>query len=136
MTQENMMELNTLLDQVEVPEPSDLLKARILQQARAQRPPAPAHKAAPLKPAAPKPAAPKPANDNHWKRWTGLAAMAVILGVVGFITLTPVQTSEEEVWANAAQNMGYGDLYAWVEGGTVEEDAMDVKVGDETSYPL
>lgn len=120
-----MTDLNNLLNQVKSPEPSDLLKARILQQAKAQRP----------SETIPKNHAPKAANDNGWKRWAALAAMAIILGVVGVGTLTPVQTNEveasAELWAEAAQNMGYEDLYAWVEGDTVEGQA-----GENASYPL
>jgi len=116
-----MTDLNNLLDHVKAPEPSELLKARILQQAKAQRASETVSKNKTL----------SAANDNHWKRWAGLAAMAIILGVVGLTTFTPVQTSEEDVWAEAAQNMGYEDLYAWVEGDVVEGPA-----GDETSYPL
>lgn len=107
-----MTDLNSLLDQVKSPEPSDLLKARIMQKAKSPR----------LSPN------PQPANDNHWKRWTGVAAIAVVMGVVGLTTLTSAPLNEEEVWAEAAQDMGYGDLYAWVEGDaseslTVNEDS-------------
>lgn len=104
-----MTDLNSLLDQVKSPEPTESLKARIMQQAKTQRPIA----------------TPKTANDNHWKRWAAFAAMAVILGVVGLTTLTPVQTSEEDVWEEAAQNMGYEDLYAWVEDDASENSSVN-----------
>jgi len=117
-----MSNLNNLLDQVKSPEPSDLLKARILQQAKAQRSSKTAINSESF----------KAANDNHWKRWAGLAAMAVILGVVGVNTLSPVETSEAEVWAETAQTMGYEDLYAWVEGETVENNEIgsEIEVGN------
>lgn len=107
-----MSDLNSLLDQVKSPEPSDLLKARILQQAKSQT----------------VNQSPKPANDTHWKRWVGVAAIAVVMGVVGFTTLYSAPPSEEEVWAEAAQDMGYGDLYAWVEG-----DASETLTANEDS---
>jgi len=117
-----MSNLNNLLDQVKSPEPSDLLKARILQQAKAQRSSKTAIKSESF----------KAANDNHWKRWAGLAAMAVILGVVGVNTLSPVETSPAEVWAETAQTMGYEDLYAWVEGDSAEnnEGGTEIEVGN------
>jgi|GEM_PF-5944188 len=117
-----MSNLNNILDQVKSPEPSDLLKARILQQAKAQRPSKSAIERE----------TPKAANDNHWRRWAGLAAMAVILGVVGVNTLSPVQTNEAEAWAETAQTMGYEDLYAWVEGETLENNEVgaEIEVGN------
>lgn len=107
-----MTDLKSLLEQLESPEPSNTLKSRILQQAKAQR--------ASERP--PEKILPEAANDNHWKRWMGIAAMTVILGIVGFSTFSSVPDSEQDVWAETAQTLGYADLYAWVEGETVESE--------------
>ncbi len=117
-----MSNLNNLLDQVKSPEPSDLLKARILQQAKAQRADKTVSESGSV----------RAANDNHWKRWGGLAVLVIILGAVGINTLSPVQTNETEVWAETAQTMGYEYLYAWVEGDAVEsnEAGAEIEVGN------
>lgn len=106
-----MKSLDDMLNSVEAPEPSDTLKARILRDAKAQRPVEPA---------------PVAANDNRWKKWSAIAAAAIILGVVGVTTLTPpTETTETELWAETAEDMGYEDLYAWVNDadGPVEDQS-------------
>ncbi len=102
-----MTDLDKLLDTVKAPEPSDLLKARILREARASRPSA----------------QPVAANDRSWKswgsikKWGAMAAMALVFGVVGITGLTPSTSIDETQYlAEAASDLGYDELYAWVHG--------------------
>lgn len=105
-----MTDLDKLLDSVQSPEPSDLLKARILREARSLRPAEKASETA-------------PANDRAWtqnfsvKKWGAVAALALVFGVVGFSTMSPTSTVDQTDYvAEAADTMGYDELYAWVQG--------------------
>lgn len=98
-----MNTLDKTLNTLQAPAPSDLLKARILREAAAMRP---AQTALPA------------ANDNRWKKWSAVAAMALIMGFAGFSTLqnfnTDTDSVEAELLADAADELGYETLYAWV----------------------
>jgi hypothetical protein len=95
-----MKSLDDILKTVESPNPSDLLKARILKEAKAQRS---------------SETPPMAANDNHWKKWAAIAATVLVVGVLGVTSLSPnSESAEAELWAEKAEFMGYEDLYAWV----------------------
>ncbi len=116
-----MKSLDDMLNRVEAPEPSDTLKARILRDAKAQRP-------AEMQPVA--------ANDNRWKKWSAIAAAAIILGVVGVTTLTlPTETADAELWAETAEDMGYEDLYAWVNDADDSVEDQDQSLVEPYSVP-
>lgn len=103
-----MTDLDKILDCVQAPEPSALLKARILKAAKEQN----------LVNTDINNVTPIAANDNLWKRWGALAAIALFAAVIG-ITILPSQLSEPaeaELWAETADDIGYTDLYAWVQG--------------------
>ncbi len=109
-----MKSLDDILNIVEAPEPSDTLKARILRDAKAQRT---------------EESRPVAANDNRWKKWAAIAAAAIILGVFGVTTLTPTtDITEDTLWAETAEEIGYDDLYAWVNG-----DDTDSRGNEESS---
>lgn len=103
-----MTSLDEILKTIKAPEPSEPLKARILRDAVSQRD---------------ETVLPQPANDNHWKKWAAIAATLLVIAVAGMTTLRPAQeVSEAELWAETAEDLGYEDLYAWVnDEGPVEE---------------
>lgn len=90
-------ELNSKLDAYKAPEPSDLLKTRILKSAAAQTAPS----RAPLA-----------------KRFMPIAASLLAMCAIGFGTLQITQNSETETtaaWQEAATDLGFEDIYDWVE---------------------
>jgi len=88
-------DLNKMLDNYQAPAPSELLKGRIL-------------KAAIAKPAA------KP---SFTKRFMPIAASLLAVCAIGFGTLQYTQTYETEtaIWQEAAADLGFNDIYEWVE---------------------
>lgn len=103
-----MTDLDKILNSVKAPKPSELLKARILQAAKEQsRADSDISHAMPVA-----------ANDNIWKRWGALAAIALVAVVIGMTVLpsTISEPTEAELWAENAKDIGYTDLYAWVQG--------------------
>lgn len=51
--------------------------------------------------------------------WSAAAGVAATM-VAGFFILSS-QPSEAELWASHAEDTGFSDLYAWVDGGLDEE---------------
>lgn len=106
-----MKSLDDMLKTVEAPEPSNTLKARILREAKSQR----TTEKTTQKPL-------RAANDNRWKKWSAIAATLLVLCAVSFTMLSPNQdATETELWAETAEDLGYEDLYAWVN----EEDYVE-----------
>lgn len=117
-----MKSLDDMLKTVEAPEPSDMLKARILRDAKAQG----AVETSPIA-----------ANDNRWKKWAAIAATVLVLGVVGVTTLSPSpETSEAELWAETAEDLGYDDLYAWVNGEDYVEEQDQSNLRMDNNIPV
>ena len=85
------------------PAPSDLLKARILKAAQQER-----HAEKIDAPARP-----------FIRRFAPIAATIMAVCAIGFATLQindpAEQPTEAEAWQEAALNLGFDDLYAWVE---------------------
>jgi len=88
-------ELNKKLDSYKAPEPSELLKARILKAAKAEP-------------------ATKPA---FTRRFMPIAASLLAVCAIGLTTLQLTQTNETETaaWQEAAIDLGFEDIYDWVE---------------------
>ena len=89
------MDLNIKLDSYQAPEPSELLKARILKAAKTQ----PAQK------------------RSFTRRFMPIAASLLAVCAVGLTTLQFTQTTETETaaWQEAAIDLGFEDIYEWVE---------------------
>jgi hypothetical protein len=89
------MDLNKKLDSYQVPEPGDLLKARILKTASAKAVGTP----------------------SFTRRFMPLAASLLAVCAVGLTTLQLTQTDETEAiaWQDAATDLGFDDIYDWVE---------------------
>lgn len=89
------MDLNKKLDSCQAPEPSELLKARIL-------------KAAPAQPVE------KP---SFARRFMPLAASLLAICAIGLTTfpLTQTHKTETAAWQEAATDLGFDDIYDWVE---------------------
>ena len=88
------MNLNKKLDSYQAPEPSELLKARILQAASA-----------------------KPAEKLSFaRRFMPLATSLLTVCAIGLTTLQLTQTdAETAAWQDAAIDLGFDDIYDWVE---------------------
>jgi len=96
-------DLNRKLDSYQAPEPSALLKARILKAAKAQ----------PIE---------KP---SFTRRFMPIAASLLAVCAIGFTTLQFTQTDKTEsaAWQEAATDLGFSDIYDWVE--TEEASTID-----------
>lgn len=99
----NDTDLNKRLDSYHAPEPSALLKARIL-------------KAAQIKPVQ------KP---SFARRFIHIAASLLMVSAIGFTAFQLSQTDKTETaaWQEAAADLGFDDIYDWVE----TEDASPIK---------
>lgn len=88
-------DLNKRLGAYQAPEPSDLLKARILKRATAQ-----------------------PAKRPSWtRRLMPIAACLMAVFAIGFAGLQLSQPdTTEDIWLEAANDLGVSEIYAWVEG--------------------
>lgn len=97
-------DLDKRLESYQAPEPSDLLKARILKQAAKH---APAELAKPV-----------PSNSKSWpRRYMAIAASLLAVFVIGVAGLQLSQPdASEDVWLEAANDLGVSEIYAWVEG--------------------
>jgi len=94
-------ELNKKLESYQAPAPSDLLKARILQSAANQ-------------------ATSRPRSSVRTffsKRFMLIAASLLAVCAIGFGTLQVTQTTKTETaaWKEAAIDLGFDDIYDWVE---------------------
>ena len=87
--------LNKRLDSYQAPEPSELLKARILKAAKAH----PASK------------------PTFTQRFMPIAASLIAICAIGLTTLQLNQTdnTETSAWQDAATDLGFDDIYEWVE---------------------
>jgi hypothetical protein len=105
------IDLNKTLETYQSPEPSDLLKARILKAARAEN------------------AAATPTGTSFTKRYMSIAASLVAICAIGFTVLQSPETtitetaSETAAWQEAATDLGFDDIYDWVE--TEETSAQE-----------
>jgi len=91
------IDLNNRLNSYKAPEPSDLLKARILKAAKAE---------------------PSPARTSFTTRFMPIAASLLAVCAIGFGTLQFTQNSKTETvtaWQEAATDLGFEDIYDWVE---------------------
>ena len=90
-------DLNKRLDAYQAPNPSDLLKARILKAAEPQ--------------------ANTSASKPFSKRFMPIAASLVAICAIGFATLQlgTTQKTESAAWQEAAIDLGFDDIYDWVE---------------------
>jgi len=88
-------ELNKKLDSYQAPEPSELLKARILKAAKAET-------------------VTKP---SFARRFMPMAASLLAICAIGLTTLQLTQTDKTETaaWQEAATDLGFDDIYNWVE---------------------
>jgi len=88
-------DLNRRLDAYQAPEPSEMLKARILKQAAAT--------------------SAKPASWT--RRFMPIAASLVAIFALGFAGLQLSQpVAANDVWLEAANDLGLSEIYIWVEG--------------------
>ena len=89
-------DLNEKLDSYRAPEPSELLKARILKAALPQA---------------------APARLSFTKRFMPIAASLIAVCAIGFATLQITDTTKTETaaWQDAATDLGFDDIYNWVE---------------------
>lgn len=91
------IDLNNKLDSYKAPEPSDLLKARIMKAASSES---------------------VPARISLTKRFMPIAASLLAVCAIGFGTLQMTQNSETETataWQEAATDLGFEEVYNWVE---------------------
>ena len=91
------IDLNNRLNSYKAPEPSDLLKARILKAAKAE---------------------PIPVRASFTARFMPIAASLLAVCAIGFGTLQVSQNSETETvtaWQEAATDLGFEEIYDWVE---------------------
>lgn len=90
-------DLNNRLKAYQAPEPSDLLKTRILKAATAENS--------------------ATARTSFAKRFMPIAASLLAVCAIGFTTLQVTQTTETETaaWQEAATDLGFDDIYDWVE---------------------
>ena len=96
MTQLSDKKLGAVLDNYQAPAPSDLLKARILK-------------------AAGEVSAPR---RSFAKRYMPLAASLIAVCAIGFAALQVTGIGgqpEAEAWQEAALDLGFQDIYEWVE---------------------
>lgn len=115
--------LDAALHSVRAPMPSDLLRARILRDAKAtpqDTPTALLHYG-------------MAANDRvkspfkiNAAKWGAVAATLMICGALGFQVLSPsgvTTPTDDTVWQEAAADLGVTDLYSWVEGADTQSTA-------------
>lgn len=93
------IDLNKKLERYQAPEPSDLLKARILNAARLENASAP------------------PARASFTRRFMPIAASLLAICAIGFTVLQSSNTAitETAAWQEAAIDLGFDDIYDWVE---------------------
>lgn len=120
-----MVDLDKILNTIQAPEPSAGLKARILQAAKEQSP-------------SNTQIVPQAANDNHWKRWAAMAAMAIFAATIGltFLPSQNIDTTEADLWAENAEDIGYDELYAWVHAEDTDISDSDNERNESSLYQL
>lgn len=93
------IDLDKKLQSYQAPEPSDLLKARILNAARVEAAAAP------------------PVRASFTRRFMPIAASLIAVCAIGFIVLQSPDTTKTETaaWQEAATDLGFDDIYDWVE---------------------
>ena len=98
----NEAKLDAALDLVIAPEPSDILKARIMKDATGNVSQAPSI---------------KPERKQHWKIAAAFVAVLAVGGLTYSVYTTTAETeSETTAWLEAANELGVSDIYDWVEG--------------------
>ena len=93
------IDLNNALNAYKAPEPSDLLKGRILRAASAQSD------------------ITAPAPSSFTKRFVPIAASLLAVCAIGFGVMqssTPTEPAAA-AWQEAALDLGFHDVYEWVE---------------------
>lgn len=96
----NDSELNKILGSYQAPAPSDLLKVRIMKAA----------KTAPM------------SKPSFSRRFMPIAASLLAVCAIGFGTMqynTQTNKTETAAWQEAAIDLGFDDIYDWVETGEV-----------------
>jgi len=106
MTDMNDNELNTLLAAHDAPNPSELLKARILKQAQKHVQTSPNHVAKP--------------RYMPRKAYMSIAASLIAVGTISFTALQSSTTYEAQVWQETATELGFDEIYDWVESDASE----------------
>lgn len=108
--------LDAALHSVRAPMPSDLLRARILRDAKTTAQDIPA--ALTNYGMAANDRVKSPFKINAAK-WSAVAATLMICGALAFQALSPAAVTtppEDTAWQEAATDLGVTDLYSWVEG--------------------
>ena len=108
MTNMTDKKLDMALDAYDAPQPSELLKARILKAAKT----APRDTGETISPANAKP--------SFVKRYMAIAACLLVVGLAGFSTLNSsaindVQALDMAELQETAAALGFEDIYNWVE---------------------
>jgi len=93
MTDMSDKELDMMLGAHEVPEPSELLKARIIKATKNTQTPKP----------------------SFAKRYMAVAASALAICAIGMTSLQLTIPSETQIWQEAASDLGFDEIYEWVE---------------------
>lgn len=98
------IDLNKKLQSFQAPEPSDLLKARILKAARVEN-------------GAAEKAATAPIRTSFTKGFMPIAASLLAVCAISFTVLQNpnTATTETAAWQEAAIDLGFDDVYDWVE---------------------
>lgn len=97
------IDLNKKLETYQAPEPSDLLKARILKASRTEA------------------AIAAPTRASFTRRFIPIAASLLAVCAIGFTilqspnTASPEAMTETAAWQEAALDLGFDDIYDWVE---------------------
>lgn len=89
-------DLNKMLDSYQAPEASELLKGRILKAANKS----------------------EPAQKRSFsRRFMPMAASLLAVCAIGLTTLqfSPIDKTETAAWQDAATDLGFSDIYEWVE---------------------
>lgn len=92
--------LDNALDYAKVPEPSDVLRARIMKAATGPV-------STPQKTRAPR---------QYWKIAASFAAILAIGGLAYTASTPTISEDESPIWLEAANDLGVSDIYEWVEG--------------------
>ena len=93
------IDLNRKLESYKAPEPSELLKARILKAASTEN------------------GATAPIGTSFVRRFMPIAASLLAVCAIGFTVMQSPDTTKTETaaWQEAASDLGFDDIYDWVE---------------------
>lgn len=117
--------LDAALHSAQAPMPSDLLRARILREAKTTAQDIPT--ALTNYGMAANDRVKSPFKINATK-WGAVAATLIICGALGFQALSPAAVTtpvDDAIWQEAAADLGLTDLYGWVEGTDTESSTRN-----------